>query len=188
MWVIPSARNCSMIAALPGLATMPVPLPAVPAQAALQHLDHLLPGAERVRGGPSGHERLVDDDGDLPAEVAVVPAVRTGRVAQDVLQRVRRRAHVEVDAEEPGAVLVVVFLAVPGNVLSPDDALAVAPVPREGQAGHPVALRTDELPAAQERQDDVVQPAVVGPVHNGTAPAHNEQRVVFGDPLVQPVA
>src|SRR5689334_14718404 len=124
MCVMPSARNCSMIAAFPGLA-MPASLPAVPAQAVLQHLDHLLAGAERVGGGPAGDERVVDDDRDLLAEVAVVPAVRSGGVAQDVLQRVRRRAHVEIGVEEAGAVLVVVFLAVTGHVLSPDDALPV---------------------------------------------------------------
>src|SRR5207248_1101810 len=100
MWVIPSARNCSMIATLPGLATMR-PLPAVPA---------------------------------------------------------------------------------------PDDALAVLPVAGERQAGHAVALRADRLPVAQEGEDDVVQPAVVGQVHDRAAAADDQQRVVLGDLLVEPVA
>src|SRR5689334_16968554 len=65
--------------------------PAVPGEALLKHLDDLLPGQERVRSGPSGDERVVDDHRGRLAEVAVVAAIRAGGVAQDVLQRVRRR-------------------------------------------------------------------------------------------------
>src|SRR5262249_10585088 len=119
MWVMPSARSCSNSATLPGLLTavLPVacgwrvgaawrayrPLAARPGQAGLEDLDDLLAGGERVGRGPAGDERVVHDHRDRVPEVAVVAAVRTGGVAQDVLQRVRRRAHVEVDAEEAGA-------------------------------------------------------------------------------------
>ena len=94
-----------------------------------------------VRPGPPRPGRLRRDRGRrwlrLPG------AVRAGGVAEDVLQRVRRRAHVEVDADEPGAVLVVVFLAVPGDALAPDDALAILEVTRERQ-GSVLFTRRDE--------------------------------------------
>ena len=75
----------------------------------------------------------------------MVGAARSGRVAQDPLERVRRRAHHEVRAHEAGAVLVVVLDAVPGDVLAGDDRLAFLPAAREREAGDPVALGADQL-------------------------------------------
>ena len=117
----------------------------------LEHLDDLLPGEVQVRRRAAGDEGVVDDDGRLLAEVADVPAAGRGRVAQDVLERVRRRAHVEVRAHEARAVLVVVLDAVAGDVLAGDDALAVLQVASERERGDPVALRGDRLVGAGSR-------------------------------------
>src|SRR5690349_19351707 len=152
MWPMPSARSCSRIAYRPVRATAtPSPasglsvLPAIPGQALLEDLDHLLAGEIRVRCGAPGDERVVDDDRRGVAHVADVLAVGRGGVAEDVLERVRRRAHVEHDADEARAVLVVVLLAVPGDALARDDALAVAEVAGEGERGDAVALGADRL-------------------------------------------
>src|SRR3954470_18342551 len=154
MYSIPSARSCSRIAkrpVFPGIRRLTragrlgrrveAPL----AQAVLEHLDHLLPGQVRVRRRATRYERVVDDDRRLVAVVAVVGAARSGRVAQDPLERVRRRAHDEVRAHEAGAVLVVVLDAVARDVLAREDRLTLLPVAREGEAGHAVALGADQL-------------------------------------------
>src|SRR5947199_9896361 len=95
MCVMPSARNCSNSATLPGLLTTVLPvawgvgrracrwLPAVAGQAGLEDLDDLLAGGERVGRGPPGDERVVDDHPDRVPELAVVAAVLTDSVAQD---------------------------------------------------------------------------------------------------------
>src|SRR5882762_2855809 len=146
-----------MIALLPCLCMIaPLPegsSPAESAQVVFEHLDDLLAGQKRVRRRTPGNERVVDNHRRLLAEVAVVAAVRTGGVAQDVFEWVWRGTHVEFGhAEETGAILVVVFLAVTGDVLSPDDALPVFPVPRECQAGHAVAFSRHRLAGSAERK------------------------------------
>src|SRR5918993_2921075 len=124
-----SASSCSRMAYRPvpvGFAAVPpsrtglTELPAIPLQALVEDLDHLLAGQIRVGRRAAGDERVVDDDRRRVADIADVFALGSGRVAQDVFERVRRRAHVEHDADEAGAVLVVVFLAVPGDALAGD--------------------------------------------------------------------
>ena len=94
----------------------------------------------------------------------------------------------EVGAEEARAVLVVVFLAVAGDVLAPDDALAVRQVAGEREGGHAVALRADRLAELEERQDQGVDPVVVGDVDDGAAAADEEDRVVLREILLEGVA
>src|SRR6266567_4643072 len=105
MYVIPSASSCSMIAKRPGLLTTGRPLrcradrarmepPLL--QAVLEHLDHLLPGQVRVGRRAPCDERVVDDHRGLVAVVAVVGPAGSRRVAEDPLERVRRRAPDEV--------------------------------------------------------------------------------------------
>src|SRR3954453_17003703 len=128
MYVIPSARSCSRIAKRPGFPGIRPSLTSAGrlgrgvepplAQPVLEHLDHLLSGQIGVRRRAARDERVVDDDGGLVAVVAVVGAAGSRGVAQDPLQRVRRRAHDEVRAHEAGAVLVVVLDAVAGDVLA----------------------------------------------------------------------
>src|SRR4051794_31428142 len=166
MWSRPSARNCSMIAWRPVRAAATAPacgaaramsLPAPAREAVLEHLDHLLAREVRVRRRASRHERVIDDHRPLVAVVAVVGAAWLGRVAEDELERIRRRAHHEARAHEARAVLVVVLEAVARHVLAGDDAPAVLPVPGEDQARDAVALRADELVRAVEREDDRLQ-------------------------------
>src|SRR3954447_11649787 len=111
MYVIPSARSCSRIAKRPVFPDMQAAtltsagrlgrgVEAPLAQPVLEHLDHLLSGEVGVRRRAARDERVVDDDGGLVAVVAVVGAAGCRGVAQDPLQRVRRRAHDEVRAHE----------------------------------------------------------------------------------------
>src|SRR2546429_6939948 len=109
-----SARNCSKITSLPGLAVIVnspprrdrtscrtpgrARSPAVPAQSGLEGLHELLATEERVRSGPCGDERVVHDHRRLLADVAVVAAVRGGGVALDVLLRVRGRGPASMSA------------------------------------------------------------------------------------------
>src|SRR4051794_32923275 len=153
MWSRPSARNCSMIAWRPVRAAATAPacgaaraivLPAPAREAVLEHLDHLLARQVRVRRRASRHERVVDDHRPLVAVVAVVGAAWLGGVAEDELQRIRRRAHHEARAHEARAVLVVVLEAVAGHVLARDDAAAGPP----GAGGEPA--RGAPTPRAQE--------------------------------------
>src|SRR4249919_3038233 len=131
---MPSARNCSMIAdrpvftfdtRLPQVCDPAEDLPAVAGQTLFEDLDDLLAGQIGIRRRPTGDERIVDDDRRGVPDVADVFALLPDRVAEDVFQGVRRRAHVEHGPDEARPVLVVVFLAVPGDVLALDDALAV---------------------------------------------------------------
>src|ERR1700722_7566603 len=160
---MPSASSCSTMAVRPVLVTaLPVPAlrsctgaegpiatagapavagsPAIARQPLVEDLDQLVPGEVRVGGGPPRDEGGVHDDRAHPAEVADVPAVRSGGVPQDVLQGVRGRPHVEVHAHEPGAVLVVVLDAVPRDALPADDAVAHLGVTRKGEAADRIAL------------------------------------------------
>ena len=137
------------------------------------------PGEVGVRRGAAGDEGVVDDDRRLLAEVADVPAVRAGGIAEDVLERVGRGAHVEVRPHESRAVLVVVFDAVAGDTLAGDDALAILLVPGEGQAGDAIALGGHRLVGLVEAEDQVVDPLVVGQVDDRPAAAHDQDGVVL---------
>ena len=90
-----------------------------------------------------------------------------------------RRTHVEHDADEAGPVLVVVLLAVAGDALAGEDALAVVEVPREGQRGDAVALRADRLAELLEEQDQGMDPVVVGDVDDRSTAADQQDRVVL---------
>ena len=101
----------------------------------------------------SGVERpvmKVDDHRGFVAEIADIGAIRTGGIAQDVFQRVGGRPHIEVQKRAAGlheasTVLIVVFQAVPGDVLAPDDAFAVLRIAGKGQAGHAVTFGPDRF-------------------------------------------
>src|SRR3954469_12151098 len=194
MYVIPSARSCSRIAkrpVFPGIRRLTragrlgrgvePPL----AQPVLEHLDHLLSGEVGVRRRAARDERVVDDDGGLVAVVAVVGAAGRGGVAEDPLQRVRRRAHDEVRAHEAGAVLVVVLDAVARDVLAGEDAVALLPVAGEGEAGDAVALGADQLVGVVEAEDQVVDALVVDEVDDRARPADDQDRVVLVGQLLR---
>ena len=90
----------------------------------------------------------------------VVLAIGANRIPQNVFQWVKWRAKISrsvhrlviipVHLGEPGTVFVVVFAGVAGDMLAPDDALAVSPVAGKGETGHAVALRRDQLILGQK--------------------------------------
>src|SRR5207248_9410731 len=104
------------------------------------------------------------------------------RIAQDVLQRVGGRPHIEVNADESRAVFIVILLAVAGHVLTPDNALTVLPVARKGEAHNPVAFGSYRLGMAEEGENNVVDPLIICEVNDRTTATHDQQRIVVCQP------
>jgi len=98
--------------------------------------------------------------------IAVAPSERRRGIAQDVLQRVRRRSHIEVSAEEAGAVMVVVLQAVPGYSLVLDNRPAVLDITGERQAGDAIALRGDEIVLLIEGENEIMDTLIVDEAGN----------------------
>src|SRR5579862_2077485 len=86
-------------------------LPTPTSETLFQDFNHLLACEIGVRGRAARHERVVHYHRGLLADVAMIGAIGPGGVAQDVLEGIRRRAHVQISAQETGAVFVVVLLA-----------------------------------------------------------------------------
>ena len=85
-------------------------------------------------------------------------------------------------AHEAGAVVVVVFEAVAGDVFAPNDASTIVHVAREGKAGNAVAFRANRLPRPHEGEDQVVEPLVVDQIDDRAGAADDQNRIVFLDP------
>src|SRR3984885_2653227 len=153
--------------------------PAKVAKTVFEHFDQHPASRVRVGRGPSGNEGIVGDHRYLMAHIPVVLAVGPNRVTQDVLQWVRRRSHVEVGADKTGSVVVVVFDGMPRNVAAPYDALTVAFVTRECEAGDAVAFSRHRPVEAVEDEYQLVQPVIIDHVDDRAAASHDQDRVVL---------
>ena len=117
------------------------------------------------------------------AEVAVIAAVRPRRIPENELERIGRRAHVEVKEpaaglHERGAVLVVVLQTVAGDMLAPDNALAQVHVAGEGETSDTVAFGANRLAGVQEGENQIVDALVVGEIDDRSGAADDQHRVI----------
>ena len=76
-------------------------------------------------------EWIVNDDRCPLTKITVVLALRTNGIAEEVLQNVRRRPHVEVSSHETSAIFVVLLDAVAFYVLPGDDGITFIEVTGE---------------------------------------------------------
>ena len=99
----------------------------------LQHLYDQLSHQVRILGRTTGEKWVIKKRRTYTAYAAMILPVGRGRIAQDQLQRIRRRPHVQVGVEEAGTVLIVILQGMTSHVLAGDNALAVRPLTGEGQ-------------------------------------------------------
>ena len=70
---------------------------------------------------------------------------RSNRVAQDQFQGVGRWANIDIRVEKAGAIFIIVFQGMAGDMLAPNNALAVNPIARKRQAGDAITFCGDQL-------------------------------------------
>ena len=158
---------------------LPVLLPAVALQPLFQDLANELADQRGILRGSSRQKWIVQDRGHFFTYSAVVLAMWSGGVPQDVFQWVEGRAKVGTSVHwltviaihlcEAGSFFVVILSSMSCDIFASDDTFTICPVSRKCKAGYAVTFCGNEFIAINITENQIVEALIVDHVDHWSA-------------------